>query len=205
MHEEIFRPFKTNPSKLSVFRFANNLWADILRNERCSSGNGDLIQVRRDSSERYKNDYEHAGFVSSHFFFRLRHVIHPVLLRPFGDFSRADGGVLGCFLGRPRGRRATAPLVVRDDSASASSLSSSCGLSIFASMISSSSISSTFGTTSSLGGEGGLFGIYATLNVKVVPVLGDSLDDVVDCGDVLTLSRPAGLGSAGPKTTAAAM
>src|SRR5438876_6378579 len=46
----------------------------------------------------------HRGLASSHFFFRLRHVIQPVFDRPFATLLGATVGVRGCFLGRPLGR-----------------------------------------------------------------------------------------------------
>src|ERR1700761_9033866 len=94
-----------------------------------------------------------AGLVSSHFFLRLRHVIHPVLLRPLGGFAIEVGGVFGCLRGRPRGLRGIRPLDDLEGSASPPSSASPGGVSVFASIRSSSSISSTFGTTSSSGGD----------------------------------------------------
>ena len=135
---------------------------------------------------------EQAGFVSSHFFFRLRQVKQPVLLRPFGALEEADGGVFGCFLGLPRGRRMTVPFGVCVVSTSPSSLFlwSSGGLSILVSMADSSSSSSILGMTSLSRGETELSCMYETLKVKVVPVFGESPDEAVELGDVLTLSVP---------------
>jgi hypothetical protein len=98
-------------------------------------------------------------------------------------------GDFGCFRGRPRGRRAIAPLPFNADGSAESP--SSLGLLIFGSIASSSSSSSTLGTTSSPDGERGdlvpLPFMYRTLNSKVV--LGDSLDDALDPGEVLILIR----------------
>lgn len=128
----------------------------ILRNEHCSFGSVDLLLSERVLGREREMDYIQAGLVSSHFFFRLLQVMHPVLLRPFGCFILNIDGGFGCFLGRPRGLLATAPLEIPGDAVSPSWLSSG-GVSAFASInSSSSSISSTFGTTSSLEGEGGV-------------------------------------------------
>jgi hypothetical protein len=40
--------------------------------------------------------------------------------------------------------------------------------------------------------------MYETLNVTVVPVLGESPDDAVELGEVLTLSIPDDGGNVGP-------
>jgi hypothetical protein len=103
-----------------------------------------------------ESDNIQAGFVSSHFFFRLLHVIQPVLLRPLGCFILDIEDAFGCFLGRPRGLLVTVTPDVPGVFVPRPSLLSSWLVSAFASInSSSSSISSTLGTTSSLEGEGG--------------------------------------------------
>ena len=57
-----------------------------------------------DVKERATGLDVHCGFVSSHFFFRLRHVIQPVFDRPLAMRACASGESSGCFRGRPRGR-----------------------------------------------------------------------------------------------------
>jgi hypothetical protein len=52
------------------------------------------------------------------------------------------------------------------------------------------------------GGDRELSCIYETWKVKVVPVFGDSLEEAVELGEVLTLSVPVTGGSAGPKNGA---
>ena len=120
------------------------------------------------------------GFVSSHFFFRLRHVMQPVFDRPFGGFEMAVGGVIGCFRGRPRGRLTMA--LLGDGSGS------SAEGAIFRSSTSLSSSSSIFGTISSLGAS--LIERKSKLKVEDV-FLGDSLEEGEACEDELMLSRAA--------------
>jgi hypothetical protein len=44
------------------------------------------------------------GLVSSHFFLRFLHVVHPVFDRAFACFASVVGERGGCILGRPRAR-----------------------------------------------------------------------------------------------------
>jgi hypothetical protein len=62
----------------------------------------------------------------------------------------------------------------------------------------SSSSSSIFGITSLSRGDTELSCIYDSLKVNVVPVFGESPDDAVELGEVLTLSMPDDGGNAGP-------
>ena len=135
------------------------------------------------------------GFVSSHFFFRLRHVMQPVFDRPFGGFEMAVGGVIGCFRGRPRGRFTMA--LLGDGSAS------SAEGAIFRSSTSSSSSSSIFGTMpSSLGASL----IERKPKPKLTDVfLGDSLEEGEACEDELMLSLALVCDGAGPNTTSVAI
>ena len=134
---------------LSASHFANSPWVDSLRSEHCFSDNAGLIIISEGIIIEIVGLHLHDGRVSSHFFFLFRQVKHPVLLRPFGAFDTVDGGVLGCFLGLPRGRRVTVPpgVCVVSTSPSSRFLCPSGGLSILVSTVDSSSNSSIFGMT----------------------------------------------------------
>lgn len=68
-------------------------------------------------------------------------------------------------------------------------LPSSLGLLIFGSITSFSSTSSTFGTRFSPDGDGGVSCLLMYRTLKSKFVLGDSLDDALDPGEVLMLMR----------------
>lgn len=131
-----------------------------------------------------------AGLVSSHFFFRFLHVLHPVLERPFVCFATADGGGFGYLRGLPRGFLATTLL-------DACSLSSTAGSDVFSASWPSSSNSSIFGVMSSVG----LRFNPRILKLKVVTVLGDSLEAAAESGEELVLSLPTTLSGAGLHAT----
>jgi hypothetical protein len=89
----------------------------------------------------YKNNSSQDGFVSSHFFFRLLHVMQPVFDRPFCTLIATSKLSTGCLRGRPRGLLARGSVLVSfgvgvliDDASCKSSIcTSSSGISSFGS------------------------------------------------------------------------
>lgn len=138
-------------------------------------------------------------------------MIQPVLLRPFGGLTIGFAGVCGYLRGLPRG------LLTAPPAAGASPVvvvvvvplpSGAIGSTFGSIVVSSSSISSAFGITSSEGEGGELTLANLTLKLKVVAEFGDSLLDAeIEGGEELRLIRrtPGVSGGSGPKTTAAAI
>lgn len=137
------------------------------------------------------------GLVSSHFFFRFRHVVHPVFDRAFVAFD-VVGDLGGYIRGRPR------PRLIRTGSVGDIGGSSVIG-SVFTSD-SSSSRSSTLGTIPSnpllelsRNSDGlSVGGVIPVSNVGVF--IGESLqDDMEGWGDELMLRRACAPGGGCPK------
>lgn len=138
------------------------------------------------------------GLVSSHFFFRFRHVVHPVFERAFACFVAAVGERGGCIRGRPRERLSRTGSVgeIGDSSVTGSVLTSS----------SRSSVSSIFGiissepTRESIRVSDCVSELEATFASKMGVFIGESLlDDMEGCGDELMLRRACAPGGGCPK------
>jgi hypothetical protein len=170
-------------SRFSIFPPAYSL-----RNGCCSSGKKDLFNVRVTSHGRVWREVLQNGLVSSHFFFRLRHVVQPVLDRALACFAEVVGDRGGYRRGRPRPRLTRTGSVgeIGDSSAIGSAFTSD----------NSSSRSSTLGTTSS---EPSLDDRREPICMSDVGSESDSsvgvsrgeslLDDMEGCGDEEMLRR----------------
>lgn len=144
--------------------------------------------------------YLQKGLVSSHFFLRFLHVVHPVLERAFACFARVVGDRGGCILGRPRAR------LIRTGSVGDMGVSSVDGSSLTSA--SWTSASSSLGMTSvelvrvSDRGSTEDSGLVKIAALKLGVVIGESLaDDMEGCGEELVLNRACAPGGGWPKET----